>query len=77
MEEEIFLDKVDLIQNVEKTKKTRKRIADPDLWERNVRKKNRMSGKAYKTSKGVAMPEKNIFPLKTVTADLNDVPKSP
>ena len=40
----------------EDVKKTRKRVRNPDLWKRNVRKCFRNRGKAYVNSKGVVVP---------------------
>lgn len=41
-----------------KKKRPKKRKANPELWERNIRKKQRLSGKSYVTAKGKEMPEK-------------------
>lgn len=46
-----------------KKKRPRKRKADPEKWERNKRKKLRMSGKAYENVKRKLMPEKVHQPI--------------
>lgn len=47
-------------QDVTKKRKTRKRLSNPDNWQRNKIKRQRNSGKAYTDWKGKERPEKKI-----------------